>query len=98
MRRYGVIMRYDVSADEIASRGVLGRRIPADQVRRVHLYVDANGDEGIVVRSALWRFVHVSRRDLADPALRDRVMSLVDHVRSRAQVDADVDQFLAVAA
>jgi hypothetical protein len=84
-----------VSLDEIARIGVLRRSIPAVEVRRVHVFSDANGDDGIVVRSALFRFVHISRGELADPALTAQVRALVDRVRPQARVDDDVDHFLA---
>jgi hypothetical protein len=97
MLHYGGTMRHDVAVSPggISRVWIRRRTIPAEQVRRVHVYVDANGDQGLVVRSALWRFVHVSRTELADPELTAGVRSLIDHVRGRAVVDSDVDRFLA---
>jgi hypothetical protein len=90
-------MRHDlhVSPDEIVRTGLRRRSIPADDVRRVHVYIDANGDDSLVVRSALFRFVHISRDELTDPTLTADVRALIDCVRSRAQIDGEVDGFLA---
>jgi hypothetical protein len=88
----------DISPDEIVRVGVIRQRVAAREVRRVHLYSDANGDEGVVVRSALFRFVHVSRRELTDPALSSGLRSLIERVRGQAKIDDDVDEFLASAA
>jgi hypothetical protein len=85
----------DVSPHEIVRVGIVRRRVIAREVRRVHLYSDANGEEGLVVRSALFRFVHVSRSELSDPLVSQRVQALVDAVRSQARVDDGVDHFLA---
>lgn len=87
----------EISSAAISSRGRFGRRIAADDVRRVHVFTDANGEQGIVVRRCFWCFVHVSRAELRDPQLRAQVRSLVDRVRSRAKVDPEVDHFLAAA-
>ncbi len=70
------------------------RDIAADQVRRVHLYTDANGDQGIVVRNSLFRYVYIPSERLADPQVVAGVRSLVDRVRGRAQVDQQVDTLL----
>jgi len=86
----------DVSSTEIARRGVFGRRVRADQVRRVHRYVDESGVEGIVVRRSFCCYVHLSTNDLKDPELRRRLRALVDRVRAFAQVDPDVDRLLAL--
>jgi hypothetical protein len=85
----------DISPDEIVREGLLRRRVATSEVRRVHLYSDANGEEGLVVRRALFRFVHVSRSELSDPAVSQRVRALVDAVRQQARVDDGVDHFLA---
>ena len=86
----------DVSSTEIARRGFFGRRVRADQVRRVHRYVDESGLEGIVVRRSFCCYVHLSTNDLNDPELRRRLRALVDRVRAFAEVDPDVDLLLAV--
>lgn len=70
------------------------RDIAAEQVRRVHLYIDANGDRGIVVRNSLFRYVYIPSERLSDPQVAAGVRSLVDRVRSRATVDHDVDALL----
>lgn len=93
VRRHGIT----VSPTGISREAFVRQSIPAGAVRRVHVFIDANGDEGVVVRSALFRFVHVSRRDLADPSLRHGLRQLVEQVRGQAKVDVDVDQFLAAA-
>jgi hypothetical protein len=86
----------DVSSNEIARRGFFGRRVRADQVRRVHRYIDESGLEGIVVRRSFCCFVHLSTKDLQDPEIRRRLRALVDRVRAVAQVDPDVDRLLAI--
>jgi hypothetical protein len=70
------------------------RDIAAEQVRRVHLYTDANGEQGIVVRNSLFRFVYIPSDRLTDPQVVAGVRSLVDRVRGRAQVDQQVDTLL----
>lgn len=70
------------------------RDIAAEQVRRVHLYTDANGDQGIVVRNSMFRYVYIPSERLADPQVVAGVRSLVDRVRGRAQVDHQVDALL----
>lgn len=87
-----------VSPAGISRDAFVRQSIPAEQVRRVHLFIDANGDEGVVVRSALFRFVHVSRRELSDPALSTGLRSLIEQVRGQAKIDDDVEEFLAAAA
>jgi hypothetical protein len=90
-------MKVQVLPSEIVRRGILGRRVRADQVRRVHRYLDESGVEGIVVRRSFCCFVHLSARDLADPELRLRLTALIDRVRHFAMVDPDVDRLLAAA-
>lgn len=87
----------DITPAGIAVHGRFGRRIEAQDVRRVHVYTDANGEQGIVVRRCLWCFVHVPQDDLRDPRIKAQIRSLVDHVRNRAKVDPEVDRFLAAA-
>ncbi|MFZ4720801.1 MAG: hypothetical protein ACOYMR_15350 [Ilumatobacteraceae bacterium] len=87
----------DITPAGIAVHGRFGRRIAVQDVRRVHVYTDANGEQGIVVRRRLWSFVHVPKDDLRDPSIRAQVRSLVDDVRGRAKVDPEVDRFLAAA-
>lgn len=70
------------------------RDIAAEQVRRVHLYTDANGEQGIVVRNSLFRFVYIPSERLSDPSVVAGVRSLVDRVRGRATVDEQVDTLL----
>lgn len=70
------------------------RDIAAEQVRRVHLYTDPNGEQGIVVRNSLFRFVYIPSDHLSDPQVVAGVRSLVDRVRGRAQVDQQVDTLL----
>lgn len=85
----------DVSPAAIARIGVRRRSIAADDVRRVHTYVDANGDQGLVVRRSTWRFVHLTRDDLVDPSVRAGVLTLLEQVRGTARIDEQVDEFLA---
>jgi hypothetical protein len=86
-----------VSPTGISRDAFVRQSIPAEEVRRVHLFIDANGDEGIVVRSALFRFVHMSRRELDDPSLSAGLRSLIERVRGQAKIDDDVEEFLAAA-
>ena len=58
---------FDVSPTGVTTRGLRLRCIEAADVRRVHLFTDANGDVGIVVRKSLWRFVHLPADALRDP-------------------------------
>jgi hypothetical protein len=88
-------VRFDVSPTGITAHGVRERRVAAQDVRRVHLFVDANGDAGLVVRKSLWHFVYVPAEDLRDPALLGNVRSLLDRIRDAATVDPQVDEFLA---
>ena len=81
----------------ITALGVRRRCIETAQVRRVHLFIDANGDAGIVVRKNLWHFVHLPAEALQADALRQQVKALVEQVRATARVDAAVDEFLAAA-
>lgn len=87
----------DASPAGITRARRLRRSIPAHRVRRVHVFTDANGEQGIVVRRCWWCFVHISRDELAEPAVRAGVVSLLDEVRPHARVDAHVDEFLAAA-
>jgi len=95
--RYGVAMHatVDVSPAGISRVATRRRDIPLEAVRRVHVFIDANGDDGIVVRSTLFRFVYVSREHLTDAQVLTGLRRLVDQVRSHAQVDADVHRLLA---
>lgn len=70
------------------------RDIAAEQVRRVHLYTDANGEQGIVVRNSTFRYVYIPSDRLGDPQVIAGVRSLVDRVRGCAQVDHQVDTLL----
>lgn len=70
------------------------RDIAAEQVRRVHLYTDANGDQGIVVRNSLFRYVYIPSERLSDPQVVAGVRLLVDRVRTRATIDHEVDTLL----
>ncbi len=94
---YGVAMHatVDVSPAGISRVATRRRDIPLQAVRRVHVFIDANGDDGIVVRSTIFRFVYVSREHLADAKVRTGLRRLVEQVRSHAQVDADVHRLLA---
>ncbi len=96
MPRYVVRMHatVDVSPTGISRVATRRRVIPVEAVRRVHVFIDANGDDGIVVRSTLFRFVHVSREQLGDPGVRAGLRTLVDQVRTHARVDADVHHLL----
>jgi hypothetical protein len=87
----------DVSSAGISRVATRRRDIPLAAVRRVHVFIDANGDDGIVVRSTVFRYVFVSRAQLADPNTRSGLRHLVDQVRSFAQVDAGVHHLLAAA-
>ncbi len=79
----------------IVRASVRRRSISADQVRRIHLFTDANGEQSVVVRSTVFRFVNLSREELADPSVSDGLRSLITVVRDRATVDDDVVPFLA---
>ena len=90
-------VRIDASPTGITARGLRVRHLDAPEVRRVHLFVDANGDRGIVLRQGLWRFVHVPAEALREPALLQGVRSLLQSIRDTATVDPQVDEFLAEA-
>jgi hypothetical protein len=87
----------DVSPAGISRVATRRRDIPLEKVRRVHLFIDANGDDGIVVRSTLFRFVYVSRQELNDLEVRNGLRRLVEQVRSHARVDTDVHRLLTAA-
>lgn len=86
---------FDVSPTGVTTRGLRLRCIEAADVRRVHLFTDANGEVGIVVRKSLWRFVHLPADALRDPALLTQVQGLLANVRHSATVDPQVDELLA---
>jgi hypothetical protein len=90
-------MRHDVSVSTSGITRIRFRRrtLPASEIRRVHVYTDADGSPGLVLRSALFRYVFLSSEELHDPSLQAGVRSLVDQVRDHAHVDEDVDRFLA---
>ena len=52
----------------------------------MHVFVDANGETGLVVRKSLWRFVHVPSDALRDPALLAGARALLEAVRGSATV------------
>jgi hypothetical protein len=83
-----------VSAAGITRQWIRPRTIRAEDVRRVHVYIDFDGEPGVVVRSGLWRFVHLGRHELADPVVAAGIRSLVDRVRDRARVDPEVDSLM----
>ena len=87
--------RLDASPTGITARGLRVRHLDAAEVRRVHRFVDANGDSGLVVRHSLWRFVHVPSAELRDPVLLDGVRALLHAIRGSATVDRQVDELLA---
>ncbi len=89
---------FDISPAGVTARGLRVRRVEAPQVRRVHVFVDANGESGLVVRNSLWRFVHIPAAALRDPQLLDGARALLDAVRGTATVDPQVDSFLAAPA
>jgi hypothetical protein len=86
---------FDVSPTGITTRGLRRRCIETHDIRRIHLFMDANGDQGLVIRKSLVRFVHLPALSLQHPALLDQVRTLVEQVRSTATIDAAVDEFLA---
>jgi hypothetical protein len=90
-------VRFDITPTGVTARGLRVRHVDAADVRRVHVFVDANGESGLVVRHSLWRFVHVPAEALRDPALLAGARALLDAVRGSATVDGQVEAFLAAA-
>jgi len=90
-----MLVHLDASPTGITRAAVRRRSISADAVRRIHVFTDANGEQSLVVRSTVFRFVNLTVEDLADPAVSSGVRSLISEVRDRARVDADVVPFLA---
>lgn len=78
----------------ITARGLRVRHLDGPEVRRVHVFVDANGDRGIVLRQGWWRFVHVPAEALHDPVLLHGVRALLHSIRDTATVDPQVDELL----
>ena len=87
--------RYELSAAGATARGLRVRRVDAADVRRVHVFVDANGDTGLVVRHNLWRFVHIPSSALRDPELLAGARALLDAIRGAATIDAPVEELIA---
>jgi hypothetical protein len=87
--------RFDITPTGVTARGLRVRHVDAADVRRVHVFVDANGESGLVVRHSLWRFVHIPSEALRDPTLLAGARALLDAVRGSATVDEQVDEFLA---
>ena len=88
-------VRFDLSSTGATARGLRVRHVDAADVRRVHVFVDANGDTGLVVRQSMWRFVHIPSSALRDPELLAGARALLDAIRATATVDPQVDTFLA---
>ena len=87
-------VRIDASPAGITARGLRVRHLDAPDVRRVHLFVDANGDRGLVIRHGLWRFIHVPAEALRDPALLEGVQALLQSIRDTATIEPQVDELL----
>ena len=89
-------MRYTLTVDQtgIERHWFRRRAIAASDVRRVHMYVDANGLDCLVIRGARFRMLHVTPDELREPEVGRGVSALVSAVRNTAQVDDDVDRYL----
>jgi hypothetical protein len=90
-------VRYVVAVDEsgIERRWLRRRHIAAADVRRVHVYVDANGLDCLVVRGGHLRLVHLSPDELRDSGVRTGALALIDAVRQFARVEDDVEDYVA---
>jgi hypothetical protein len=88
--------RIEASSTGITATSARGRvrHIDAADVRQVHAFIDASGDQGLVVRKSLLRFVYVPLEALRDPAVAAGIRHLVDHVRAHARIDAHVERHL----
>ena len=88
--------RIEASSTGITATSARGRvrHIDAADVRQVHSFIDASGDQGLVVRKSLLRFVYVPLEALRDADVAAGIRHLVEHVRGHAHIDSHVEQYL----
>jgi hypothetical protein len=87
----------DVSETGITVTSARGRvrHLSASDVRQIHTFIDASGEQGVVVRRNLVQFVYIPDAVLSDRRVADGLRALIEATRSHARTDECLDGHLA---